>query len=120
MRLRHVAPSSMIASIFVVVPLWSGSATVVLRHGAFLMPSASPATQSAMVPAAKPVDSTHYVRLPQSDDAFNLTLPVADRTTLPTPLSHPKPRHYKAVRHNSGQAQQYYQPARQYYEWHVH
>ena len=92
MRLRHVALSSMIASVFVVVPLWSGSAT------------ASPATQSAMVSAARPV-----------------LLPVADRTILTAPQPHhAAPRHYKPVRHNSRPAQQYYQPARQYYQWQVH
>jgi hypothetical protein len=48
------------------------------------------------------------------------SLPIADRTILPTPSHHPMPRHYKPVRHNTKQAQQYYQPPRQYYEWHVH
>lgn len=104
MRLRHVALSSMIALVFVIVAFWSGSATANLRHGAAPVPPASPATQSAMVSAAKPV-----------------LLPVADRTILTTPKPHhPTSRHYKPVRQNSRQAQQYYQPARQYYQWQVH
>ena len=119
--LRHVAPSSMIASVFVVVALWSGSATAALSHGAFLIPPASPASLSSMVSAANPVGSTHNIRSPQGDGGFNLTLPVADRTILPTPSSHhPTPRHYKPVRHSNRPAQQYYQPARQYYQWQVH
>ena len=49
----------------------------------------------------------------------NPTLPVADRTVVPMQWSHHStPRHYKPVRHK--QTQQYYQPARQYYQWHEH
>lgn len=87
MRLR--SPTiAVIASVFVVVPFWSGSAAVVgsVRH----------------------------------NGGVNPTLPVADRTVVSTQWSHHSstPRHYKPVRHK--QTQQYYQPARQYYQWHEH
>jgi hypothetical protein len=87
----------MFAWVFVVVPLWSCGAT------------------AAMVSVANPLGS------PQGDGGFNPTLPVADRTIVPTLSSHhPTPRHYKPVRHNNRQGQQYYQPSRQYYQWQVH
>jgi hypothetical protein len=97
----------MLAAAFAIAPLWPGSAMAVSRHGAFV---------TALAPG-----STPHIRVPQGDGGFSSTLPVADRTVLPAPTSHhPTPRHYRPVRHNNKMTQQYYQPARQYYQWHVH
>jgi hypothetical protein len=104
MRLRPpmiAYTSSMIAAVFVVVPLWSGSA--------------------ATVTTAKPGGSTCTVSSPHRKSGCKPTLPVADRTVLPAQSSHHMTRHrYKAAQHQSRPAQQYYQPARQYYQWQEH
>jgi hypothetical protein len=86
---------ALIASAFVVVPLWSGSATV--------------------------VGSMRHIGSPQGNGGVKPAIPVADRTVLSTSSSrHQTSRHYKTVRHANKQTQQYYQPARQYYQWHQH
>lgn len=93
--------SSMIAAVFVVIPLWSGSA--------------------ATVTTAKPGGSTCTVGSPHRKSGCNPTLPVADRTFLAAQSSHHTTRHrYKAAQYRSKQAQQDHQPARQYYQWQEH
>jgi len=97
MRLRPpmtVPTLSLIASVFVMVLLGSGSTTA--------------------------VGSMRHIESPQGNGGINRTLPVADRTVLSTQSSHHSSRHYKTARHSNKQAQQYYQPARQYYQWHEH
>jgi hypothetical protein len=104
----------MLAAAFAITQLWPDSAMAVSRIGAFVMPLARPAVPSA-------VGSTRHIRPSQGDGGFGSMQPVADRTVLPAPASHhPTPRHYRPVRHNNKMTQQYYQPARQYYQWHVH
>jgi hypothetical protein len=64
-------------------------------------------------PGALPTD-------PASERGPNLSK-VADGAVLPSPPSHHHTsQNYKHARHNNTPHQQYYQPARQYYAWHVH
>jgi hypothetical protein len=86
---------AMIGLVFVVVPLWSGGATG--------------------------VGSIRQTESPRGSGGVNPAIPVADRTVLSTSSHrHPTSRHYKTVQHTNKQTQQYYQPARQYYQWHEH
>ncbi len=69
--------------------------------------------QSGHAAAIKAVLATDYLRSPPSGGRHNLALPVGTQHS-----HHATSQHTKRIRHNSRRAQQYYQPARQYYQWH--
>jgi hypothetical protein len=92
----------MLAAVVVAIPLWSGSATTAATAG--------------------PGHSTCSVSSPHRNSRCKPTLPVADRPGLHAHAYHnsPRRRYEPVAQHQSKPGQQYYQPARQYYQWQEH